>query len=288
MDSAIFMASVTSADTTSITRCFIQVKADLKPFVDRIWGWESQGPAALPLVLPGTGAELVFNHRTALELENDTGGRTLLPRAFVFCARTTSHQLFSSGPVGFVSVRIRSEALRHFAKAPVSTWIDRFTPVSECLGGDYADLPDLLQGACHFQERANLVMQRLRHHLHAENRQLTSIDAMVRKLYYTSGNVRLEALAGELGIGMRQCERKFHEATGLAPKRFHRIARVHHTVRRLMLGQRHDYLDTVLEQGYYDQSHFIHECRALTGLTPGALLTRRRFMSHFYNPSLVG
>lgn len=36
----------------------------LRPFVDRIWGWESTGgaPVPLPTLLPGTGAELYLHY----------------------------------------------------------------------------------------------------------------------------------------------------------------------------------------------------------------------------------
>ena len=57
---------------------------------------------------------------------------------------------------------------------------------------------------------------------------------------------------------------------------------------RLLLEQRSGYLETALASGFYDQAHFIHECRDFTGRSPGELLTRENFLSHFYNPRLTG
>jgi len=57
-------------------------------------------------------------------------------------------------------------------------------------------------------------------------------------------------------------------------------------VRHLLLARETDYLDAALARGYYDQAHFIHEFRALSGQTPTQLLTPETFMSHFYNPRL--
>ena len=50
----------------------------LRPFVDRIWGWESTGgaPVPLPTLLPGTGAELYLHYGAPFRyLAPDDAGR---------------------------------------------------------------------------------------------------------------------------------------------------------------------------------------------------------------------
>ena len=99
--------------------------------------------------------------------------------------------------------------------------------------------------------------------------------------------VELSRMLREMGFSAIVFERVVGGAAGLTPKRFQRVARLHHTMRHLLLARETDYLDAALERGYYDQSHFIHETGELTGCTPGELLTRESFMSHFYNPRLA-
>ncbi len=111
-------------------------------------------------------------------------------------------------------------------------------------------------------------------------------DHAVDALYYAEPGATAAELAEDLGYSGRQFERLVGGAAGMPPKRFQRIARLNHTLRQLLLAGETDYLDTALAGGYYDQAHFIHEVGELTGHTPGELLTREAFVSHFYNPRL--
>jgi AraC-like DNA-binding protein len=100
-----------------------------------------------------------------------------------------------------------------------------------------------------------------------------SPDGPVRKaarLLQANPLVDLAGVAGELGLGERQLERKFREWIGIGPKRFARLARFQQVLR--LLERNHRSFDAVLEQGYYDQAHFIKDFRTFTGTTPEAWL----------------
>jgi len=270
-----------------ITKRFAAVLARLRPYVDRIWGWESKEIVALPLTMPGTGAELIFLYGAPFAIREENGGERLLPeRGLVMCLRSHASQLVATGPVGFMAVRVRGEALRHFANAPLATWIDGFAPVEDALGADWKEVPALLEEAPGFGARVAILEARLAHHFSRREVRASLMDRAVAKLYYHAESALVADVAGGLAMSTRHFERMFRDATGLTPKRFQRVARFHHVMRHLLLEQRSGYLETALAGGFYDQAHFIHECRDFTGCAPGELLTRERFLSHFYNPRL--
>lgn len=61
----------------------------------------------------------------------------------------------------------------------------------------------------------------------------------------------------------------FREAVGMTPSHYLRIQRLSGSL-RILAQQAHPALaDIAAEMGYYDQSHFTRECRALGGITPG-------------------
>ncbi|RUA22177.1 AraC family transcriptional regulator [Billgrantia gudaonensis] len=61
---------------------------------------------------------------------------------------------------------------------------------------------------------------------------------------------------------------------GLSPKRYARLMRIARS-RELIKGRDGRVLtDTAHAAGYYDQAHFIHDFKAVTGLTPGVPGTR--------------
>jgi len=95
------------------------------------------------------------------------------------------------------------------------------------------------------------------------------------------GNVRVAGVASSVGFSERQMERVFLERVGISPKSFARVSRVQALVS--VLGTQRDlsWAGLAASLGYADQAHLVREVRALTGVTPGALLRER--MSDSFN-----
>lgn len=269
-----------------ILRTFALPPPALRPFVERLWSWESQCSVPLPLLLPGTGADLLLHYRTPFLALGSDGSRHAVAPAQVSCLRAFSCRLVAQGAVGFVAVRFRASTIRHFGRLRMGDLIDRFAPAAEHFGPEVEELPVRLAEASDFAARVRCVTQFLLALQKRRAPELAPADGALDALYYGGPEVSVAGLADDLGYSRRQLERVVGEAAGLTPKRFQRVARLHHTMRHLLLAEKIDYLDAVLEHGYYDQAHFIHEMDTLTGHTPRQLLTPESFVSHFYNPRL--
>ena len=68
-------------------------------------------------------------------------------------------------------------------------------------------------------------------------------------------------------------DRAFEARVGLTPKRFARLLRFQRVIAHAARG-RADWARVAADCGYYDQSHLVHEFRALSGLTPSAYAPR--------------
>lgn len=270
-----------------ILRTFAPPSAALRPFVERLWSWESECPVPLPLLLPGTGADLMLHYRTPfLALRADNGDGGAVPAAHLTCLRTHARRLVAPGPVGFVAVRFRTSAIRHLGRLRMDELIDRFPDAAEHFGPEVDELPARLASLPDFAARARCVERFLLGRIGCGAPELAPGDHAVDALYYAEPGATVADVAEDLGYSGRQFERLVGGAAGMPPKRFQRIARLNHTLRQLFLAREPDYLDAALERGYYDQAHFIHETGELTGHTPRELLTPESFLSHFYNPRL--
>lgn len=96
--------------------------------------------------------------------------------------------------------------------------------------------------------------------------------------------VSVRELAADACLSRKQFERIFRESVGMNPKEYSRIVRFQKTIRLMQCGA-HDFAAIAAECGYADQSHFIREFKALSGITPGALLTTcRPYSDLFTNP----
>lgn len=83
---------------------------------------------------------------------------------------------------------------------------------------------------------------------------------------------RVEQVAEDVDLSMRQLRRRFHDAVGYGPKTLQRVLRFQRFVRALDAGGGAcDLAASAADAGYADQPHLTRECVALSGMTPAAL-----------------
>lgn len=104
---------------------------------------------------------------------------------------------------------------------------------------------------------------------------------LLRHLSAGHGTVSVQTLADDTGYSRRHLGRLFRRETGLSAKGFSRVLRINEAVRRL--GSAPSLTRLAQELGYFDQSHFIHDFRSVTSVSPGVYLER---LSSFYNEPL--
>jgi AraC-like DNA-binding protein len=84
---------------------------------------------------------------------------------------------------------------------------------------------------------------------------------------------RVAELARTLAISERALRRRFNDAIGYGPKKLDRIIRFRRFLRAAAMPGAGGLAPVAAELGYADQAHLTRECRELSGLTPGELLT---------------
>lgn len=263
----------------------------LRPYIDRLWGWESAPgeTIALPTLLPGTGAELYFHYRQPFRQIGTPDDCDAAPTfashatANVLCLRSVALALAPTAGIGFIAVRFRSGMLARFTDMPAAELHDGPRDIADVWGAPGRICAARVADAGTPAERLALIQDFLLHQLRPERADML-MEAAVDLLYRSRGAMTIEQLAARLRLGRRQLERRFLAATGQSPAALRRLCRFHHTVRALLLAPDAGSLDTALGHGYFDQAHFIHDFRALAQTTPQRYLRLARGMSHFYNP----
>jgi AraC-like DNA-binding protein len=102
-----------------------------------------------------------------------------------------------------------------------------------------------------------------------------------RAVAFALGHFCRRPHVGKIGLVMRETglsERRFielfHEQVGLTPKAFCRVRRFQHVLKTVHGARELNWAQIALNSGYYDQSHFIHDFRELSGLTPTQYFAR--------------
>ena len=87
-------------------------------------------------------------------------------------------------------------------------------------------------------------------------------------LVRAAGGITIEQLAEETGYTARYIDKCFRTEVGLSPKQLAKIFRFQAAVQALNDRSDKTLTEVAAELGYYDQSHFVRDFKALSGLTP--------------------
>lgn len=131
-----------------------------------------------------------------------------------------------------------------------------------------ANAPDSL-GAAAILEQA--IAERLSSTSRRSDRTQLALHAAER---LTLSNV--SAVAADLGMSERHLRRVFHETIGVNPKVYAQLVRFRRALAAARAAKHPNWASIACSAGYYDQAHLIAEFRAISGVTPRALLDELR------------
>lgn len=224
---------------------------DLARYVDHYWvvSWEYAEPYR-QLIVPYPNVHLTFQGGTATVNGVASGHRIRV----------------LEGRDGVFGVTFRPGGFRPFLRASVSTITDRAVAATEVFGLDAGDLPDPV---CVPTVEAFLRARRPEPDARAEE-----VADVVARIAASSGPARVDQLARDVGIGVRQLQRLFAEYVGVGPKWVIRRYRLHEVTERLANGDRVDWATVAAGLGYADQAHFGRDFKAMFGESPTAYAAR--------------
>lgn len=265
----------------------------LASLVAQFWSITASGGAQLPDYLPGTGAEILLNLADDTELLQtmpDPSGEPVHTRlkageSVCICPRTTRLKIRSAGEVRLFSIRFRSAGFFSLFRIPLHLVCDRVIPTEE-LG---ISLPCALHNDSHIHSHEMLARQ-LQHWLgtlHRSDVHTTALSHAVDQLYYCHRTLSVRDIQQATALSERSFQRHIKQITGVSAKYFTRTARFQATLKHLLQSplSATAYTDTLLTQGYYDQSHFIRDFRHFTGASPGEYLNSHHKRCNFYLPA---
>jgi len=102
-----------------------------------------------------------------------------------------------------------------------------------------------------------------------------SVSLAIKEFQSDPGLFTSERIARETNLSQRRFIELFRDEVGLTPKLFCRVRRFQNVIESIANRDQVDWADLALSHGYSDQSHFIHDFRAFSGLKPSEYLSLR-------------
>ena len=179
-------------------------------------------------------------------------------------------KISQKGAMHVVGVRFHTAGLAPFVTPPVHRWNNRVVPVAEVFGKSLLPLEQELRAAGDdLHAQAQLLDAFFLGRLRPTPGQQT-LHRLKAKIEAAGGLVRIDELC-ELGsIAIRQLDRLFRDHLGFSPKTFARIVRFQNALLLLKGHPGCTLADVAARCGYYDQSHFVRDCRTFAGVVPSA------------------
>lgn len=161
----------------------------------------------------------------------------------------------------FVAVRCLPGFVARWLRCDVSEWTDREFPLAECAPKVWKSLSPILDS-----RDSMAAAKRLERCLLREASQLgprSVAQEIATRILESGGSESVLASAIHAGYSARQLQRMFVREIGIPPKLFARIARFRRAQQLALAYPRWSGSELAQGAGYFDQSHWIRERRAL-------------------------
>jgi AraC-like DNA-binding protein len=221
--------------------------------------WERRG-AGTARILPDGCMDFIF------DLERGSAHVVgTMTRAKIVEGNAHSHRF---------GVRFHPGSATQFIDGHAGELTDRVVPLQEVTRGGWLSLPERVAEAATASARRAIVAE----FLTSSRGRIRPLDARVRVatrlVRQHGGNIKIAALAAEVGVSERQLERLFQERLGVSPKHFARVLRLEQALHAVP-AHAGSQAELAVTCGYADESHLLREFQALADATPAQLRAER-------------
>ncbi len=187
-------------------------------------------------------------------------------KIFIIGPTTGMTKVSIKGPVHVFGCGLLPAGWAALLGIEASTLVNRVVDATELFGQGLHEVADRLRVAPTLDEKV-AIASTLAHELMCGNRS-TAFDftRMVDDWLTSSPSPEVDDLVASSGVSRRQVERNCKRFYGSPPKV---LARKYRALKAAIAIARHEAVpNDMLDNGFYDQSHFIREIKHFTGVTP--------------------
>jgi AraC-like DNA-binding protein len=274
--------------------------APLDRFIERLWYWEGEPPAhARDRLLPNGCASLIINLAED-EIRNYTGDHDdqleRFPGAVLVGAHSRYSVIDTREQLAVLGVSFRPGGMWPFFDPSADELHNEQVGMGDLWGSAGATLRERILAAPTPQAKLmRLAAELLERSIRPISRR-PEIDFALTRLTHAPHAQTIAMLSEDVGLSARRFTRLFTLEVGVTPKLYARIKRFELVLRHMNRScasaapahpgaPRHshfpvqhrpsiDWTSIAQHCGYFDQSHLIRDCKAMSGFTPTELANR--------------
>ena len=121
------------------------------------------------------------------------------------------------------------------------------------------------------QQRLTLIINFLVAKLQQNRTRDCLVEESLSLIHQNSTSVTVKQLLERLSLSERQFEKRFSQTVGITPQFYIRVKRFNEAIRFMKSGRFDKLTEVAHALNFYDQSHFIRDIKAFSGITPKTL-----------------
>ncbi len=241
----------------------------------RISEYEGVEPLAINVCLNGLPG-IVFEHQDGRSpiatISTRFGSVDAIPTLYVYGQMTEPGVMhYQAGSFKTTQVVLKPHALQSLMGLNASVLTNNVVDLSEFAAGS---LNRRLLDARSDQQRVDLITGYLVAKLRQAKSRDCLVEASLRLIHHNSAKVTIKYLLDSLNLSERQFEKRFTQTVGLTPQFYIRVKRFNEAIRVMKTRPFERLTDVAHALNYYDQSHFIRDTKAFSGITPKLLFQK--------------
>ncbi|NLM68273.1 MAG: AraC family transcriptional regulator [Enterococcus sp.] len=226
-------------------------------------------------VYPCGYATLVFHYGSPSIFQKKDSSKYIEPNLVICGQQTNYYDLSLSGKTGMILIVFRPHGVKSFFNFPITELLNENLSLQDLANNEANELEDKLFNSPNNKQRIihleNFLIKRLIH-----NSEFERVEHALKIIENSKGQIKAQDIAHEVCLGIKQFERTFSNCVGINPKKFASIVRFQNVIQMRRMHNNSSMFQLAFDNGYYDQSHFIHDFKGLTGLTPKAFFNARK------------
>ena len=225
-------------------------------------------------VIPVGNVQLMFHYRNPFVVLN-TDKQELQPHSIISGLSNSFFDVGTFGATGVVFVAFHPEGACCFFDFPLSEIENRSVDMTDIFSREMKEVEEQLCGVKTIAERTKVIEDFLwRRFSPIPDHHLMLLKTGVQLITQSRGQMTATRLSEHLSVTPRNLERKFSAYLGKSPKQFIKLVRFHATIADITSDKKINLTEYAYRNGYFDQSHFIKEFKALSGYTPKDFVER--------------
>lgn len=245
----------------------------LKPYVKCYYIFESEHSVELEdTVFPCGKMEFIFNLGEGVWKTPVNGVFQTTPPVELWGQITQALPVRSVGKHVMFGVKFFTHTAAYFLDNELALFSDQVSDLSDQLGAPVRELHAKLRETTQLGKRVALLESFLLKRLSMKKKKadkLMMIGEIMKDMRRNEFADRIETTASQYNITPRYLQKLFLQYTGVTPKLYTKINRFQRSLQ--LIGQNSESFTSIAyDCGYSDQSHFIRDFKAFTGLTPSS------------------